>query len=490
MSHNQRILRLTGLFIFLAWFQLATVQTAKSEQSAPADTTNAGPASAGTPQADSPKGLWERSNLLGDIGGLRTLVGDHGITFSLMETSEVFGNLSGGVHHGFAYDGLTTMTLGLDTEKAFNWSGGILNVSGLQIHGRNLSADNLDNLQTVSGIEADRSTRLWELWFQQTLPGGKADLKIGQQSVDQEFMVSQYSSLYVNTVMGWPMIPSADLYAGGPAYPLSSLGIRLQGQPTGSLKLLGGVFDDNPPGGSFNDDSQLRGSEANGMRFNLSTGSLFIGELQYMVNRPSNEKNGSNSGSSGLAGTYKLGAWYDTAKFGDQRFDTGGLSLANPASSGNPRIYNGNFSIYGVVDQMVWRQSDGPRSVGVFARVMGAPADRNLIDWSLNAGLNVKALLPGRDDDTFGVGYGWAHISKRAGEFDRDTGIFAGTAYRVRGAEQFVEVTYQYQVTPWWIVQPDIQYIIDPGGGLSNPFNQTERIDNELVVGLRTTITF
>ena len=28
------------------------------------------------------------------------------------------------------------------------------------------------------GIEAQRATRLWELWFQQTLLGGKADVKI------------------------------------------------------------------------------------------------------------------------------------------------------------------------------------------------------------------------------------------------------------------------------------------------------------------------
>ena len=486
MCHRHSLLRLTVIVLFLLWFLPATAQNIKAGQAEPATQQP----DIGTSPATVSTTLWERANLLGDMGSLRTFLGNSGITFSLTETSEVLGNLTGGVHRGFDYDGLTTMTLSLDTDKAFNWSGGTLNISALQIHGRNLSADNLDNLQTVSGIEADRATRLWELWFQQALPGGKADLKIGQQSIDQEFMVSQYSSLYVNTVMGWPMVPSADLYAGGPAYPLSSLGIRLQGQPTGSLKLLVGVFNDNPPGGSFNNDSQLRGSEANGMRFNLNTGALFIGELQYMVNQPSGEKNSLNSAASGLPGTYKLGAWYDNASFADQRFDTIGLSMANPASSSVARMYNGNFSIYAVVDQMAWRQSDGPRSVGLFARVMGAPADRNLIDWSLNAGANVKALLPGREDDTFGIGYGWAHVSKRASELDRDTGIFTGSTYRVRSTEQFIEVTYQCQVAPWWIIQPDIQYIIDPGGGLTNPLNPTERIGNELVVGIRTTVTF
>jgi hypothetical protein len=36
---------------------------------------------------------------------------------------------------------------------------------------------------------------------------------------------------------------------------------------------------------------------------------------------------------------------------------------------------------------MVWRPSaDSPQSVGVFARVMGAPGDRNLVDLGVKAG--------------------------------------------------------------------------------------------------------
>ena len=39
-------------------------------------------------------------------------------------------------------------------------------------------------------------------------------------------MVSQNASYFVNTMFGWPMLPSADLPGGGPAYPLSALGVR------------------------------------------------------------------------------------------------------------------------------------------------------------------------------------------------------------------------------------------------------------------------
>src|SRR6202041_2952921 len=110
---------------------------------------------------------------------------------------------------------------------------------GLQLHGRNLSADNLYSLQTASGIEGDRATRLWELWYQQKfLDQDRLDVKIGQQSLDQEFMTSQNANLFVNTMFGWPMLPSADLPGGGPAYPLSGLGVRVRGKPTDYLTIM------------------------------------------------------------------------------------------------------------------------------------------------------------------------------------------------------------------------------------------------------------
>ena len=439
-------------------------------------------------QAPAPTGLWERSNLLGDIGGLRPALQNVGVTFNLQEISEILGNVTGGIRTGADYEGLTTASLTLDTDKAFHWSGGTFNVSALQIHGRNLSTDDLATLQTASGIEASRATRLWELWYQQAFLGGKADIKLGQQSVDQEFIVSQYAGLFVNTMMGWPMLPSADLFGGGPAYPLSSPGVRLRAQPSNALTVLAGVFDDNPPGGPFNNDPQLRGAEASGTEFNLGNGALWIAELQYAANASPAKDCGTVA--CGLPGTYKLGSWYDSGSFLDQRFDTNGVSLANPASNGQARRHRGNFSLYGVIDQMVWRQPGGPRSVGVFARIMGAPADRNLIDASLNAGVSMKAPLAGRDNDTVGIGYGWADVSGRATALDQDTAHFTGTAFPVRGAEHFIEVTYQYQVAPWWQLQPDFQYVINPGGGIQKPQHTSQIVGDEAIFGLRTTITF
>ena len=60
----------------------------------------------------------------------------------------------------------------------------------------------------------------------------------------------------------------------------------------------------------------------------------------------------------------------------------------------------------------------------------------------------------------------------------------------VRGTETFVELTYQFTVTPWWQLQPDFQYIFNPGGGIQNPNDPAKHIGNEAIFGLRTVFTF
>jgi porin len=445
---------------------------------APAALAQTAPAS-----ADFTTGLWTRANLLGDAGGLRSTLWNYGITIGIQDINEVWGNVAGGIKRGASYDGVTLASIGLDTQRAFGWRGGTFNISAWNIRGRSISSDNLLNLQTVSGILATPTTRIWEVWYQQSFLDGQFDIRLGQQSLDQEFLVSANSALFINTMMGWPMVPSADLYAGGPAYPLSSLGVRLRAQLPAGFTVLGGVFDDNPPGGPFDADSQLLGSTRWGGNFNLRTGALIIGEIQYALNQPSNGQMDYGVGSSGLPGTYKLGFWADTAPFPSPRFDNTGAPLA--VTGGTPLNLRNDFSIYGVADQMVWQVGgDDPRSVSVFARLMGAPGDRNLINFSVNAGITMKAPLPGRDDDSVGIGFGIAKFSPTAAGFDLDSGV------PVRGTETFIEVTYQAQVTGWWQLQPDFQYVFNPGGGILNPNDPTQRIGNEAILGLRSIVAF
>ena len=64
---------------------------------------------------------------------------------------------------------------------------------------------------------------------------------------------------------------------------------------------------------------------------------------------------------------------------------------------------------------MIWRAEDPDRNINVFVRPMFTPLqDRNLITFSVNAGLTMHEPILGRDDDTAGIGVDFAQVSSAA----------------------------------------------------------------------------
>ncbi len=448
-------------------------EAAPSEDTLPASPEQrqqapAGPADQGPEKGT---GLLERDRLLGDLGGLRTKLEDKGITFGLQEQAEVFGNPTGGVRQGAIFEGALLMSLAVDTEKLVSFPGGKINVSAYQIHGRGLTANNIGNLNVTSGIEAPKTTRLFELWYEQSLADGKVTVRVGQQAADQEFITSQYGALFLNAGFGWPTLPALDLPSGGPAYPLATPGVRLKVLPNDQVSVLAGVYNGDPS------------DNGAGTSFRLNRGVFVIGEVQYALN--------GGEDATGLPGIYKIGGWYNSNNFADQRFGYDGLSLADPEGVGAPRLRRNNWSIYAVADQLVLREpGTRDQGIGVFARVMGAPGDRNLVNFFLNAGATYKGIVPGRVNDTLGLGIGFARVSDRASKLDSDTNRFSGSLFPIRRSETVLELTYQAVVTPWLTVQPDFQYVFNPGGSASNPVAPTRAVGDAAILGLRTTIVF
>jgi len=440
---------------------------------------------------------WRReSALLGDMWGLRRDLSQHGITLVIQETSEALGNLTGGTHKSLDYDGLTQAVLQVNSQRAFGYYGGTFNVSALQLHGLNLSQRNLGSLQTASGIESNRATRLWEMWYdQKLLPEDRLDIRLGQQSLDQEWMVSPNALMFVNTMFGWPMLPSADLPGGGPAYPLATPGIRLRYRPVNALAIQLGAFSSSPFTMS-NARAQALGADAQALNSSGTSfpvfrhGALLLAELQYTT--PALGGMVAPGARPPLASTYRLGVWYDTEQFADVRYGGDGLPLADPASNGSQRLHRGNMSIYGVMDKMIWRSSKDPnRTLNLFGRAMGTPfSDRNLVDFSANLGLVLKDPFPYRTMDSLGIGMGFTHVSARQAAADADVATYTGTYNPRRTSETYVEMTYQRQMAPWLQLQPDIQYVFHPGGGVADPNADGRLVGNELVVGLRTNILF
>lgn len=125
----------------------------------------------------------------------------------------------------------------------------------------------------------------------------------------------------------------------------------------------------------------------------------------------------------------------------------------------------------------------------VFGRVMDAPGDRNLVDFYLDGGLDYKGHSGVRT--TLSVSpTAMRGISDPAGLYDMEVQAVGSSFHPVWSGESVVELTYQRTLNPWWQLQPDFQYIVNPGGGIANPNAPGQRIGNAAMLGLRTIIQF
>ena len=429
--------------------------------------------------------LWTRDTLTGDWGGSRSSLSAHGIDIGLNYVGETFANLSGGIDTGWSYEGRAEFSIDLDLDKLAGWRGGSAHANVFQTHHVNGSpaVNYAASLADPSNIEARTATRLFSLWLQQTLFDDRVSIRAGQLAADDEFMVSDTAGYLINGTFGWPGLAAVNMTSGGPAYPLPTPGVRVEISPAKNVAFRGAVFSGDPAGEDCADDAQV--CNRHGTTFSTSGGALWMGELQYAINQ--------EDGAPGLPGVYKIGGWYQTGNFADQHYGLDALgarvSLAD-ATAVDPYNHRGDHGIYAIADQTVWRS--GARGLSIFARAGGAPSDRNLVSFYADAGLALKGLVEGRDDDVLALGVAYAKMSGAAVDLDRDVRVLApDPSYPLRDHETVFEVSYTAQMTPWWTLQPDVQYIVHPGGHVRDTDDPAGAVaGNAFLAGLRTSITF
>lgn len=394
---------------------------------------------------------------------------------------EVFTNAVGGFRPGTAYDGRLRLSLDADFEKLIGAQGLILHASALQIHGRGVDLLYVGSLMPPSNIEAARATRLYELWMQKDFSDGLLSIRAGQIAADQEFMFPIWATEFINGAFGWPVYAAANMPDGGPAYPLASTGVRVAINPNEHLTLMAAALngDAAPPMGLFgNPDPQRR--NPSGLMFRLNDPPLFIGEAQikYSLND--------------LAGVVKLGGWRHTGTFTDQHWGVDTLSLADPNSIGVAKRLRGNYGYYAILDQQIGAGIGPGRGAGFFFRMGVAPDDRNLVSVSADAGVSFVGFMDSRPDDLFGIGFGYTKISGAARALDRETAFFNNALLPVRSSEELAEVTYIAKMATGWYLQPDVQFILQPGGNIPDPRDPSGVLPlrNSLVFGLRSLLRF
>lgn len=431
------------------------------------------PAQSAPLEPDRPPSIQTSLGTFGDRGGFRSLLAARGIDYNLLYTSEVLGNLSGGLRQGAIYAGKFETAVTVDFDRLAGWTGwsGFANV--FQIHDTGGLRDrSFQRLITVSNIEAYPSTRLSELWLERASGDRTLSLRFGQVVADGEFFSSETGKIFLSN--DWPTITGANLPSGGPAYPISTPGMRLRWTPDASASGLVAIFNGDP-----GDQASVNRT---GLSFRLNDAPLVMGEVQFRA----------VPGPDGLGRSLKLGGYRHFGRFEDYRYDRTGLPLANPRSGGSARRHAGTSGVYAVVDAQLYRPAGGNESDGMsaYARLSTSPSDRNLIDLWADGGIVVTGMIPGRPKDALGLSLIYARIGDNARRYDLDRLSF-GTEFHVpRSYEATIEATYLFAVAPGWTIQPDIQYVLNPGGGAIDPTRPGQRRKGGAVFGLRSTLTY
>jgi porin len=420
---------------------------------------------------------WNSGELTGDWGGPRNTLYDEGISVFSNYTNNIAGNPVGGKSAGFTYCDNLAFGLDLDLEKLIGWQGGHLTVSGLNRDGSSLSEKHIGNQFTVQQVFGGSAVMFYSLYLDQKLWENKISIKIGRFATGDDFASTSIYWLYMNNgIDGNPQaLPVNTQFS---AYPWAVWGARVRVEPTPQFNGLLGVyqvsdriFNRNYHGVDWSmraEDSILLISQIGW------TPEFFKRPVTAESTSPPEEAVGESAIDSvkqvrmssklkGLPGNYWFGAYWSPWDF--------------PQFGSTERARN-SYGFYWHAEQMIFQEAPGEeQGLTIWSAFVFSP-QQNIakLPFQANGGLTYKGLIPARGDDytCFGVVYG-----KFSRNFARSVAA-AGGGYP--DYELVFEWNYKVQLTKFAFIQPDLQWVINPGG--------THRIPNALVLGAEMGVIF
>jgi porin len=374
------------------------------------------------------------NSLTGGWSGERQRLQDAGIAVGATLTPEGFSNLQGGIDTTHLV-GATTfdLNLALDTDKLFHFPGGEFYVDVEDHAFRNPSTALVGDLQVFDKQNASPYLEIFELWYQQKLFNDKIRVKIGKVDANTEFMVIDNGLAFINSSS--QLNPTVFLLPTTPD-PMPSLNLFYT--PSEDYFAGFGAYYANRSdrfGELVDDTSKVQPA---------AFGTFLIGEtgLKWktapILGRP---------------GNFKVGAWGHTGTFA--RFD------------GTQQ--EGTYGYYTIFDQTLWQMNGEPddgRGVRTFLEYGVTEDTINGIDRHIGGGITWTGPIDDRPNDIIGFSPQYAHISPQA--------------RLAHPYELALEAFYEWRLFKWAFVQPDLQYIVHPGG----------TFPDALVATLRFQITF
>ena len=344
----------------------------------------------------------------------KTRLADKGVAVEAAYTIDTVSVSGGADSDTYTLDNLDVI-VDVDLDKALGWSGMQLHVYGLANNG-DMPNDGAGTLEGVNNIEAGlHRGKLYEFWLQKTFAVSDAtevSVLAGLYDVNSEFYATAASDVFINPAFGIGSELAATGLNGPSIFPSTGLAVRAKvshGDAYGQVVAV-------------NADARTWG-DPDGIDTDFDAGSLIVAEA-------------------GVDGTRKfaLGLWHYTQDFADIR-------------TGDPADAQG---IYVLFDTPIWTQDD--ITVRGFFRGGLSDGDTGDFDGSWQAGVSASGLF-GRENSVlgFGVHQGLLGAKYRANVLDDDS-------IDLDRAETGFELTYADTLGEHITIQPDLQYILNPGG--------------------------
>lgn len=360
---------------------------------------------------------------------------DSGVIISAYLIGDFFANLSGAPNHEGSYMTNALLQVEFDLNKLFGVDGMSIYTSVMGIKGEPF-LKNAAAIQGISNISGENHWKLYETWIEQKFLKEKFSLLLGLYDLNSEFDVREASDIFINPSFGIGFDFSQSGMNGPSVFPYTSLAIRLKAKLSDTFEIIGAVFDGVP--GSIDNERSFQ------IKLSAEEGALIATELIYSAKDDQTRSS--------------IGGWYYTSNF-----------ETIPDASRE----NGNFGFYANFEKMIYtEESNHSQGISFFGRIGLAHSNFNPSDYSVLSGMKYTGLIPGRDEDIFGLAFTSIHFSNN---FKNAFGIQSTF-------ETIWELTYSFQALSWVRIQPDIQYIINP------VFAQN--IKSVFVGGMRAEITF
>lgn len=347
----------------------------------------------------------------------------------------------------------------IDMEKRVGWKGGFLVASITDAAGSNLSIP-VGNVFTLSQAYVMNSFALYNLYVKQELFDGKLDLRVGRMSAGQFFATLPAMGQVVSgAVNGNP----TSLFLNAPYHATASASwaAYTKFKPSDVTYVEAGIFQASPRIGDpayHGADFSIR--DGDGMLIMMETGWTPTFGKEEAVQKTDSKT--VTPASPGLPGVYSFGAYYANYTF--ERFSGGTEQNA--------------FGFYALAQQMVWRNQKNPnQNLSLWGGITYSPqleiAQMPVMGFG---GIVWQGAIPTRDKDSVLLSFYTGGFSSSYANAQARNGVGRPTN------ETVLETSYIIQLTEALQIQPDLQWIIQPGG--------TGDIPNALVLGCQVAVIF